>query len=242
MRYIVAMPGKSPIRSIGIIMDGNRRWAKARGLPSFEGHRQGYEALKKLADEFPRLKETYGLEYATLYAFSTENWKRSADEVEFLMQIFASALTEMIDSVTKGLAEEKKIRIRIAGQRERFSPQLRKLMDTVEEKTKDFTAGTVCFALSYGGRAEIVNAANEIIKNGDEMSEENVNKYLWTAGIPDPDLVIRTSGEERVSGFLTWQSVYSELFFTDTLWPDFTVIELEKIFAEFHERERRHGT
>jgi len=229
------------VRSIGIIMDGNRRFAKARGLPSFEGHRQGYETLKKLADEFPRLKKTYGLEYITLYAFSTENWNRSKEEVEFLMQLFAGALREMIDSLTKGIPEEKQVRLRIAGQRERFSPELRALIEEVEEKTKEFKAGTLCIALSYGGRAEILHAAKAVTESGMEMTEENFGKYLWTEGIPDPDLIIRTSGEERLSGFLPWQSVYSELFFTETLWPDFTVSELETIFAEYDARDRRIG-
>jgi len=230
-----------PIRSIGIILDGNRRWAKARGLPSFEGHRQGYETLKKLSDEFPRLKKTYGLEFITLYAFSTENWQRSADEVEFLMQIFGRAFQEMLETLSKKVPEEKQVRFIVAGQKERFSPALQKLIRDVEEKTKDFTAGTVCLGLSYGGRAEITQAVSSLMKDGAEATEEEIGKRLWTAGIPDPDLIIRTSGEMRLSNFLPWQGVYSELFFTDTFWPDFSVSELEKIFAEFQERNRRHG-
>lgn len=230
-----------PIRSIGIIMDGNRRWAKARGLPPFEGHRQGYETLKKLGDAFPHLRETYGLEYVTLYAFSTENWKRHAEEVEFLVRLFEGALRENLDSISQGLPEEKRLRVRVAGQKERFSPQLQKLMNEIEEKTKDCTAGTACFALSYGGRAEILDAAARLATEGKSLTEENFSNALWTAGIPDPDIIIRTSGEKRLSNFLPWQSVYSELFFTDTLWPDFSVEELENIFKEFYARERRHG-
>jgi undecaprenyl diphosphate synthase len=231
-----------PIRSIGIILDGNRRWAKARGLPSFEGHRQGYETLKRLWEEFPRLKKAYGLEYITLYAFSTENWKRSAPEVEFLMQLFGTAFQEILSSLLKGLPEEKQVRIRIAGQKDRFSPQLQELIKEVEEKTKDFKAGTICIGLSYGGRAEILNAVSSLLKDGvQEVTEEEIGKRLWTAGIPEPDLIIRTSGEMRLSNFLPWQGVYSELFFTNTLWPDFSVTELEKIFEEFRERDRRHG-
>ena len=230
-----------PIRSIGIIMDGNRRWAKARGLPPFEGHRQGYETLKKLSDAFPRLRETHGLEYVTLYAFSTENWKRHAEEVEFLMRIFEGALRENLDSISRGMPEEKRLRIRVAGQKERFSPKLQALIQEIEEKTKDFKAGTVCFALSYGGRAEMLNAAATLAAKGEPLTEENFSNALWTAGIPDPDIIIRTSGEKRLSNFLPWQSVYSELFFPETLWPDFSAEELERIFEEFYARERRHG-
>ena len=235
MRYIVAMPSQTPIRSIGIIMDGNRRWAKARGLPSLEGHRQGYEALKRLSKDATRMREVYGLEYVTLFAFSTENWQRSAEEVSYLMDLFGIGIDEMM------LSHASDIRIRIVGDRERFSKSLQDKFSILEEKTKDNAGTTVSFALSYGGRAEILHAAGELAKSGEEWSEENFSKHLWATGIPDPDLIIRTSGEQRISGFLTWQGVYSELFFTETLWPDFSVEELEKIFAEFYERERRHG-
>lgn len=231
-----------PIRSIGIILDGNRRWAKERSLPSFEGHRQGYETLKRLWEGFPRLKEKYGLEYITLYAFSTENWKRSGQEIEFLMQLFGRAFQEILRSLSEDMPEEKQVRIRIAGQKERFSPKLQELIREVEDKTKDFKAGTVCIALSYGGRAEILQAVSSLMKDGvHEVTEEEMEKRLWTSGMPDPDLIIRTSGEMRLSNFLPWQGVYSELFFTNTYWPAFSIEELEKIFGEFEERNRRHG-
>ncbi|MDO8523789.1 MAG: polyprenyl diphosphate synthase [bacterium] len=231
------------IRSIGIIMDGNRRWAKARGRLSFEGHRAGLDTLKKLGEELPRLKSTYGLEYVTLYAFSTENWNRSPEELAFLMKLFESAFADLLKTLERGkVAPEKKFRLRVVGQKERFSPKLQALMADVEAKTADFSEGTVFLALSYGGRAEILNAVLALVeKGGKNVTEESFAKHLWTSGMPDPDLIIRTGGEKRLSNFLTWQGVYSELFFTDTFWPDFSVTEVENIFKEFQGRERRRG-
>ena len=223
------------IRSIGIIMDGNRRWARERGLPTLEGHRRGLDVLRMLSRELPRLKETYGLECVTLFAFSTENWQRTAEEVAYLMRLFTQGLEEIIANAA-GTA-----RVRIIGERERFSPELQEVFRRVEERTAGNSGTLVAFALSYGGRAEILRAAAALAESGVPATEENFSRALWTAGMPDPDLVIRTSGEERLSGFLPWQSVYSELFFTDTYWPDFTIAELENIFAEYAARERRHG-
>lgn len=232
-----------PIRSIGIIMDGNRRWAKARGLQSFEGHRKGFETLKKLAEEIPRFREMYGLEYITLYAFSTENWNRAVEEVGFLMDIFAEGFKERLENIAKNPDPKKSVRIRVIGERERLSKTLQKLIADVEEKTAHFSLCTIAVGLSYGGRPEILHAVSSLIESGvKQVTEEEFEKRLWTEGIPNPDLIIRTSGEMRLSNFLPWQGVYSELFFTNTYWPDFTVQELEKIFAEFQEREMRHGT
>ncbi len=226
---------KPTVTSLGIILDGNRRFAKQKNLSSLEGHRAGLENLRTLSKELPRLRIEYGLEYVTLYAFSTENWNRAADEVRYLMELFSSAFDELIRTVGNDA------RIRVIGQRERFSLGLQERFNRVEESTASNTGTTVVFALSYGGRAEILHAISEVRKTSDEVTEELFSKALWSHGIPHPDIIVRTGGEQRLSNFLTWQSVYSELFFTETLWPDFTVGELENIFQEFALRERRHG-
>ena len=223
-------------------MDGNRRWAKAKALPAFEGHRAGYEALKKLSKDFGMLRKKYGLEEVALYAFSTENWDRAADEVSFLMNLFELGLKEVLKTFNADKPSDEKIRIRVAGQRERFSPSLQKLIQDAEEDSKHFTGGTVTFCLSYGGRAEITDAVSALMRDGvKKVTEEEIEKRLWTAGMSDPDIIIRTSGEYRLSNFLTWKGVYSELFFIEKHWPDFTTADLEKIFAEYEERDRRIG-
>lgn len=224
------------ISSIGIIMDGNRRWARARGRSSSDGHRAGYDALLKLAREFPRLRDEYGLKYVTLYAFSTENWKRSPEEVDALLALFEKGM----DELGKRL-HEMDVSVRAIGDTSRFPEHLQDLLRGIEEKTKNNTAGTILFALSYGGREELVHAAQTLIKEGGEVTEERFERALYTNGVPDLDLIVRTSGEQRLSNFLPWQSTYSEFFFVDTLWPDFTVQDLEAIFKEYGERDRRRG-
>lgn len=220
-------------RCIGIILDGNRRWAKARGLPKLEGHRVGLlETLKNTV----RFVHTRGIKHLVVYMFSTENWNREPAEVSYLMNLFR----ESIQKEMKELAEEH-VRLRFVGQRERFSQDLQEAMDAAERDTAHNDGITLWCCLSYGGRAEIVAAANAAAAMG-EVTEESLSKYLWTADMPDPDIIIRTSGEQRLSGFLTWQSVYSELFFTHTFWPDFSEKEFDDILAEYAERERRHGT
>ena len=227
-------------RTVGIIMDGNRRWRKARGLSTTEGHLAGKEVLSRLFDDYGAIQEKWGTENYIFYAFSTENWSRSVEEVAALMGIFEQAFEEF-----KKIAERLQkhgLRMRFVGARERFSDKLQKLMQEIEESTAQGTGGTIAFAVSYGGRAEILQAVNQLIEDGQEtVTEELLGGKLWTAGIPDPDLIIRTSGEQRLSNFLTWQGVYSELAFTDTLWPDFTTGELEKIFEDYALRERRKG-
>ncbi|MDO8593649.1 MAG: polyprenyl diphosphate synthase [bacterium] len=216
---------------VGIILDGNRRWAASRGLPKFEGHRAGFENVKTVT----RIVRDAGIKHLVVYAFSTENWNREPTEVAYLMGLFR----ESIEKEMKELGKEG-IRIRFAGQRGRFSPDLQQSMHTVEKETAEHEAFTLWVCLSYGGRAEIVAAASAAAKGG-EITEETVSENLWTAGMPDPDIIIRTSGEKRLSGFLTWQSVYSELFFIDTFWPDFTKEVFDSILAEFALRERRRG-
>ncbi len=217
---------------VGIILDGNRRWAKARGLPTFEGHRRGKEAVKTTT----RLVQKKGIPHVVVYAFSTENWNRSEEEVSYLMGLFRElAKEELVELGREG------VRIRFAGQRERFSKNLQEAMDSVEKDTAHNDSCTLWVCLSYGGHAEIVASVRAVVASGEEMTEEAIAKHLWTAGMPDPDIIIRPGGEKRLSGFLTWQSVYSELFFIDTFWPDFGEKELDAILVEFAERERRHG-
>lgn len=221
----------SPISCIGIIMDGNRRWAKSRGLPKLEGHRAGVEAVKK-ATRFVRDR---GIKNLVVYAFSTENWNREADEVSYLMNL----IREFAQKEMRELGKEG-VRVRFVGQRERLATDVRDSIDAIEKETAHNTTITLWLCVSYGGRAEIVAAANAAAEKG-TITEESLAQNLWTAGMPDPDIIIRTSGEKRLSGFLTWQSVYSELFFTDTKWPDFSKEEFERILAEYRNRKRNFG-
>ncbi len=219
---------------IGIIMDGNRRWAKKQGLPAYAGHTNGYKKLKEVLS----WTEAAGVRNLIVYAFSTENWNRSAEEVSYLMDIFRHALKDDLEEISG-----KHIQVRFFGTRERFSADMQKMMDGVEEKTKNNGGFTLGIALSYGGRAEILSAAKKMCaeKAGESATEKDFETYLWSAGMPDPDIIIRPGGEKRLSGFLTWQSVYSELFFTDTLWPDFSKEEFDSVLNEFAARERRRG-
>lgn len=206
---------------VGIILDGNRRWARARGLSTFEGHRVGMEKVK----EVTRFVRDSGIAHLAVFAFSTENWNRKAEEVSYLMDLFY----EMIQKEIQELGKEG-VRVRFVGQRERFSALLQQGMNEVEKETQRNKAITLWVCLSYGGHAEIVAAANAAAESG-EITEDSLAKHLWTTEMPDPDIIIRTSGEKRLSGFLTWRSVYSELFFTDTKWPDFTKEEFDSILA-----------
>lgn len=223
--------GAPSVICVGIIMDGNRRWAKARGLPKLEGHRAGVETLKNAV----RFIRDRGVKHLAVYAFSTENWNREPAEITYLMDLFRT----FVRKEAKELGKEG-VRIRVIGQRERFAKDLQELMDSTEKETSQNDAITLWVCLSYGGRAEIVAAANAAAK-GEEITEETLAHNLWTAEMPDPDIIIRTSGENRLSGFLTWHSVYSELFFVDTFWPDFSEKEFDDILAEFATRERRNG-
>ena len=223
---------------VGLILDGNRRWAREQGLTSLEGHRVGLlETYKDIAKH----ANNKGIEHLVVYMFSTENWNRSVEEVNYLMDLFREAGKVHL----KELYEEN-IRIRFVGQREKFSPDLQKLMQEVEDESAGKTGMTAWICLSYGGRAEIVNAVNQILErntsnNTHGVTEEEFVKYLWTRDMPDPDMIIRTGGEQRLSNFLSWQSAYSELFFTKTHWPAFTIEEFDMLIEEFSNRERRRG-
>lgn len=222
------------IKCVGLIMDGNRRWSKEFGLPTNEGHRRGYEKLKEVV---LWVREA-GIPHVVIYAFSTENWLRSQEEVGYLMQIFRLILESEIKKII-----EKRVRVRFMGDLSRFDEDMQKMMARAElESSVTEYDTTLYLAMSYGGRAEIVAAANTLLKEGKTfVSEEEFAQKLWSGDMPDPDLIIRTGGEKRLSNFLPWQTVYSELFFTDTKWPAFTKEEFNTILAEFSMRERRGG-
>ena len=218
---------------VGIIMDGNRRWAKEQGLPAFAGHKTGYDTLKNVV----KWAHKAGVKYVIAYAFSTENWKRTKEEVDYLMDIFRFALKNELAELKK-----EKISIKIIGEIARLPEDIQEEIKKVEEATKGGEI-TLALAVSYGERSENVNAIKKIENEGkiDQITEENFGDYLWTKDIPNPDLVIRTSGEQRLSNFLLWQVAYSELFFTKTYWPAFTEEEFLKILEQFSKRERRNG-
>lgn len=224
---------------VAIIMDGNGRWATARGWPRLVGHRRGAERVRSIVEAAPGL----GIRYLTLYAFSTENWKRSTEEVIGLMTIFA----RYIQSEAERLSAEG-VRLRFIGGRDRLDKKLRKLMAGIEERTRNNDRLHLTVAINYGGRDELTRAARRIAEDiaagrltPEEVDDAAVAARLDTHDIPDPDLVIRTSGETRISNYLLWQSAYAEYEFTDTLWPDFGAQELEAIIARFAGRERRYG-
>lgn len=219
--------------TIGIIMDGNRRWAKQRGLPTLEGHRVGLAKLK----EATKWAQEAGVKTVYFYAFSTENWNRAPEEVSYLMDLFAKSIKNELNDLKKD-----GVRLKFIGDLSRLAEPLRKAALALEEETKDNTNGTLVLCLSYGGRLEIVSAANKLLKDGaTSITEENLRTAMWSGDLPDPDLIIRTSGEQRLSNFLMYQAAYSELFFTETKWPDFSKEELLKIFDDYASRERRHG-
>lgn len=220
------------LQCVGIILDGNRRWAKEQGLPAFEGHRRGMNNVETIT----LAARDLGIKHLVVYAFSTENWKRTTEEVSYLMKIFE----EMARKSMARLAEEN-VKVRFIGQRERFSENLQQAMNEAEEKSPKDPAITLWVCMSYGGRAEIAHAAKELAQKEIEITEETLAQHLWTVGMPDPDLIIRTSGEHRTSNFLLWQSAYSELFFPKVYWPAFSKTDLELILQEYAGRERRLG-
>lgn len=220
---------------VGIIMDGNRRWAKEKGLSKMEGHRAGADTLKNVAT----WARDAGVKHLILYTFSTENWNRTAEEVSYLLNLIG----EMIENELDHFNKENGI-LHFVGDLSRFSPALQEKLLRAKEKTKNNTGLNIYLALNYGGRAEILSAVKKIISENprtEDVNEEYFSKYLQSYPMPDPDVVIRTSGELRLSGFLPWQTVYSELFFTKTLWPDFSREEFSGILEEYDKREIRRG-
>ena len=229
----------SNIKHIAIIMDGNRRWAKDNNLESSQGHKKGAEVLEEVAKYCNRI----GLKYLTVYAFSTENWKRTKEEVGAIMKILELYLDRFLKT-----ADLENIKLRILGDKDGVPENIRKKMITMEERTKDNTGLNFNIAFNYGGRAEIVRAT-KIISNlvlegkirPDEINEDMISDNLYTFGQEDPDLVIRTSGECRTSNFLPWQTTYSEFLFLNKYWPDFTTEDIDKAIEEFAKRSRRVG-
>ncbi len=224
-------------RHIAIIMDGNGRWAKKRGLPRTAGHAVGAETFRKVATHCKEL----GVEYLTVYAFSTENWKRPKDEVDAIMGILETYLHEAIETM-----ERDRVKMKFFGDVSVLSPALRELIAETERISDTFDGVQVNMCVNYGGRSEIIRAAECWARDreaGDtgELTEEKFERYLYSAGIPDPDLIIRPSGEYRLSNFLMWQSAYSEFYFTDVLWPDFNERELDRAIIEYQRRDRRYG-
>lgn len=227
------MTSEQPIVCVGIIMDGNRRWARERGMSTFEGHRAGYNTLIQAMG----WARSLGIPHIVVYAFSTENWQRTEEEVGYLMKLFRFVLENEGNRMVKD-----RVRVRFIGDRTRFSEDLQKGIENMEALTGETYEITLHLAVSYGGRAEILAATNAyIFENSNIVSEEEFSKKLWSHPMPDPDIIIRTGGEQRLSGFLPWQSIYSELFFVKTLWPDFSRTEFDGIIAEFNTRARRHG-
>lgn len=224
---------------IGVIMDGNGRWAKKRGLPRSAGHSAGAETLKKIVTECNKM----GIKYITVYAFSTENWKRPKDEVDFLMNLLMSYLK----NAKTTLAGENVV-IRAIGSRKELSEELCEEIKKTEEFTKNNDGIVMNIALNYGSREEIANSVKKICKKVqnnectvDDITPQMISDNLYTAAQPDPDLIIRTSGEERISNFLLWQLAYSELWFTDKLWPDFGIRDLHQAIIDYQNRNRRYG-
>lgn len=245
---------------VGFILDGNRRWARARGMPTIMGHRRAFSVLEDVA----RWVRDRGIPHMVVYAFSTENWKRSPEEVAYLMDIFHDVIRHSIGKYSK-----ENIRVRFIGERERFSEELQRGMQEAEEHTAECSRLTLWFALSYGGRAEIASAARAAVASGIALTEDSIGSCLWSAempayqsecprchrqrfakrsvscqrciGMPDPDLIVRTGGEQRLSNFLLWQAAYSELIFIPEHWPDFDEALLDRVLAEYSSRERRMG-
>ena len=231
-------PELAPPRHVAIIMDGNGRWAKKRGLPRTAGHAAGAESFRRIANYC----RTLGVEYLTVYAFSTENWKRSQEEVAGIMKLLRRYLEEALQDM-----EKNRVCFRFFGDLSRLSPELQKLCRDAENRSEEYDV-QVNFCLNYGGRDEIVRAARAFAadvaagkRTADSLTELDFANYLDSAGVPDPELVIRPSGEKRTSNFLPWQTVYSEFVYMNVLWPDFAPAHLDEAIAEYHRRNRRFG-
>lgn len=233
------MEEEALIKHIAFIMDGNRRWAKKHNLPVAMGHRKGAETLTEIA----KAVKNAGVRYMTVYAFSTENWGREKQEVDTLMELLRSYLN-------KGFKElqENDARILFIGEKYMLADDIRAKMEQIERETAENKAITLCVALSYGSRQEIIHAVRKIAERAaggeidvKQIDENSFSQYLYTKDIPDPDLVIRTSGEKRISNYLLWQIAYSEFYFSDTFWPDFSEKELKEIMDDYSKRERRYG-
>lgn len=234
-KEIIEKVRTTDLKHIAIIMDGNRRWAKEKMLPSMMGHKKGVEALKKTT----RACDDFGIKYLTLYAFSTENWNRKQEEVDFLMDLLAKTLLSELDELNKN-----NVKMNFIGNLSALNQNLQNIIEDSREKTKSNTGVVLTIAINYGARDEILHAVKSIVKSGisyKEITEDTIKNNLYTHNIPDPDLLIRTSGEKRISNYLLWQIAYSELYITDTYWPDFDKEALTLAIEEFFKRQRRWG-
>ena len=227
------------LQHVAIIMDGNRRWAKSKMLPSAAGHKKGVDALRTAT----KCCKKFGIKYLTVYAFSTENWNRDKDEVSFLMELLAKTIKSEVPVFV-----ENDIKLTFIGDRTQLKPELIKILEYGEKETANGKSLNLQIAFNYGSRMEITNAVKQINKavaegkiKAEDITEETVSEYLYTAKMPDPDLLIRTGGEKRISNYLLWQSAYSEIYVTDTFWPDFDEESLANAIIDFHNRQRRFG-
>jgi undecaprenyl diphosphate synthase len=230
----IPQTGEVP-RHVAIIMDGNGRWARRRRLPRIAGHRRGAEAVRATV----RACDERGIEYLTLFAFSSENWRRPAEEVALLMKLFRTALEREVDELHRS-----GVRLKVVGDTARFDPKIRKLIESGEALTAHNRRLTLTIAANYGGRWDILQAMNRLLKDKPSLGpidENSINPYLAMSYAPEPDLFIRTGGEQRISNFLLWQLAYTELYFTETLWPDFGGAALDEAIASYRRRERRFG-
>ncbi len=226
---------KTNLKHIAIIMDGNRRWAKEHLLPSMMGHKKGVDALKKVT----RACDDFGVKYLTLYAFSTENWNRKKEEVDFLMDLLATTLKNELKELN-----ENNVKMNFIGDLKALNQNLQNILADSIETTKNNTGVVLTVAINYGARDEIVNAVKKMMNDNlkaKDVNEETISKYLYTNNIPDPDLLIRTSGEKRISNYLLWQIAYSEIYITNTYWPEFDKEKLALAIEEFNNRQRRWG-
>jgi undecaprenyl diphosphate synthase len=232
------IPGHGAVpRHVAVIMDGNGRWARKRHLPRFAGHRRGVEAVRAVVQACIER----GVQFLTLFAFSSENWRRPAEEVALLMQLFQGALTSEVEKLHRN-----GIRLRVIGNLERFDPRLRNLIEQAERRTAGNSRLTLTVAANYGGRWDILQALSRLVREHPEVAQRQIEEaqlapYLALSDAPEPELFIRTGGEQRVSNFLLWQLAYTELYFTDTLWPDFDSAALDAAIASYARRERRFG-
>ncbi|MCL2213106.1 MAG: polyprenyl diphosphate synthase [Oscillospiraceae bacterium] len=224
-------PQTTPLRHIAFIMDGNGRWARRRGMPREMGHRAGAKTFRRVVDHCDKI----GIQAVTVYAFSTENWSRPPEEINSIMELLSDFLTEAFDR------PEDQVEIRFLGDKSVFELPLRGRLEQLEQRTTG-RKSRLNIALNYGSRAEIVHSVNTAIKEGKrQLAEDDISTALYTADCPDPDMIVRTGGDMRLSNFLLWQGAYAELYFTDTLWPDFTPRHVDKAVKEYYRRHRRYG-
>lgn len=229
------MDSEKKLNHLAVIIDGNRRWAKENNLPKIEGHKVGYKNLKKIAQKaFDK-----GIKYFSAFVFSTENWGREKSEVSYLMDLVFKVFTQDLKKLHKN-----GVKIRVIGSRDNLSDKMIKVIDEAEKITSNNQKGTLCLCFNYGGRDEIVQACKKIVKNNiseNSVTEDSLRKEMYTHDIPDPDMIVRTSGEKRLSNFLLWGSAYAELSFIDVYWPDFNEKCLDDIISDYHNRSRRFG-